>query len=680
MTRLLLNRFDLKVKEEGKKIIINFFEKSRVKEQLIYFYCARYKPSELIKYDFILNNEEVKLWLKNLKKENIKDEDYTCISFFEKADSNKQIELEFNKLPFLFQKKYIKELLIIKLHSEKFIIEPYREGVDFSFYENISTEVVHNDSKKFKKYIRYDVVIYKSNYGFEISVSVGSQDTYIDKFDISEINLDIGTIKVLENNFLIKKKNHFDIGNSEVKANFEIRKHFNLPIKPRFTFYKNTYEKIQGIISKINKLTSNDNISISCLFKEVTNHRIVDFENNKMIFGNGQEDYSTINGMRDYGPFKKPDNIENIQLLFIYPDSESANKLYSYLSRGYRHFPGLESYVGIPANISNLKIKYEYINKIDKEISEHLNEDRYDNIIAVCIMPFSKTTANAEQSKIYFKIKKLLLEKNIPSQFIERNKIFNENFHFSLPNIAIGILAKIGGIPWKLKKTHYDELIVGFNIFKKEENNYLGSCVYFDNEGVIKNIEAYNDNSIDNICNSIRDSIKKYQSAKNSFERVIFHYYKPLNNKENKKIENILSNFKDISFVVVEINDTKVSTDICFDLDYERLMPQSGTYVSLSKNEYLLFNNLRYWEKPLNPINQEEYPIKIKIYDPANKFDHHILISQVYEFSRLYWKSLKQKAQPVTTIYSKLIAEYVANFENNSLPNSSITKNTVWFI
>ncbi len=83
--------------------------------------------------------------------------------------------------------------------------------------------------------------------------------------------------------------------------------------------------------------------------------------------------------------------------------------------------------------------------------------------------------------------------------------------------------------------------------------------------------------------------------------------------------------------------------------------------------------------KPINPINQEELPIKLRIFDPYNSFDHDELISQVYEFSRMYWKSLKQKAQPVTTTYSKLVAQYIAEF-NGKLPDNNVAKHRVWFI
>ena len=108
-------------------------------------------------------------------------------------------------------------------------------------------------------------------------------------------------------------------------------------------------------------------------------------------------------------------------------------------------------------------------------------------------------------------------------------------------------------------------------------------------------------------------------------------------------------------------------------------MPVSGTYVKTGRKEYLFFSNTRYHEKPMRSVT-EEWPIKLRIYAGDNiTIDEKQLISQVYEFSRLYWKGLKQKSQPVTTIYSKLIAEYTGNFVEQ-IPRNKITQETPWFL
>ncbi len=53
--------------------------------------------------------------------------------------------------------------------------------------------------------------------------------------------------------------------------------------------------------------------------------------------------------------------------------------------------------------------------------------------------------------------------------------------------------------------------------------------------------------------------------------------------------------------------------DICFDINYDMGMPESGTFIKTGRAEYLLFNNLRYQKKPIRSI-VEELPVKITIH------------------------------------------------------------------
>ncbi|MBK7667721.1 MAG: hypothetical protein IPJ32_10500 [Sphingobacteriaceae bacterium] len=48
---------------------------------------------------------------------------------------------------------------------------------------------------------------------------------------------------------------------------------------------------------------------------------------------------------------------------------------------------------------------------------------------------------------MYYEIKGKFLSKGIPTQFIQDKNIHSGSFHYFLPNISIGILAKLGGIP-----------------------------------------------------------------------------------------------------------------------------------------------------------------------------------------------------------------------------------------
>jgi len=693
MTNIVSNRIKIDLLNSS-DISLSILPEKKLKE-IEKQYLKRYKITNLLSIININKSNisiprETKDWLNELKKENIEEEPFVNISFYNNYENLSKVKpIKINDILIIknFLKAFIKETLIVFFKkNNNYIVEPYSIGCDFSIYEETNGEI-----KGFKRFTRYDFVIhvyknYEKKVVIELAISVGSENTYIgwNNKIIRNIKNNYKKVKVVKEGFLIKtdidKVETNENSDLSIKADFVIKKILRIKNSPKKNFYKEYYNSLQNFI-KNNLSQKNEKLKIYNSFLPIKpkDKGYVDFDSNKMVFKLEELDYNAINGMRDYGPYSIPANVKDYKLLFIYPDSDSAKRLFQYFSRGYRHFPGLETYIGLPANVAGVKIKYDDFNdKFLKKIDGELPKNHYENFLAIVIMPFTKENADEEQIKYYYLVKEKLLQKNITSQFINRDKIFQDNFHFSLPNIAIAILAKIGGIPWRLQRKKYKQLIVGFNVYKENDATFLGSAVYFDNEGLIRSIQNYNDNSIQNVCSTLSDAINQYQSEHSNIESVVIHYYKALSMREKQKIETFLGNIE-LSFALVEINDSKVSTDLCFDLDYELYMPQSGLYVKLKPNEFLLFNNLRYWERPINPIRQEEYPLKLRIYNPANILTNKELITQVYEFSRLYWKSLKQKAQPVTTIYSKLVAEYVSHFQNE-LPESEKTKKTVWFI
>jgi hypothetical protein len=111
-------------------------------------------------------------------------------------------------------------------------------------------------------------------------------------------------------------------------------------------------------------------------------------------------------------------------------------------------------------------------------------------------------------------------------------------------------------------------------------------------------------------------------------------------------------------------------------------MPSSGIIVKLSPREYLLCNNSRYSQATGSRVEGFPFPIKLKFYSTDNStlYDEIVqeLIDQVYQFSRMYWKSVKQKSLPVTIEYSQMVAEMVSKFESRTLP--PFGKNNLWFL
>jgi hypothetical protein len=112
-------------------------------------------------------------------------------------------------------------------------------------------------------------------------------------------------------------------------------------------------------------------------------------------------------------------------------------------------------------------------------------------------------------------------------------------------------------------------------------------------------------------------------------------------------------------------------------------MPISGSYLKVGFNKFLLFNNTRYEENDNLKARDYHFPIKVSIKATNNELVQDMavireLIDQVYQFSRMYWKSISQQNLPVTTKYPEMVAEIFPHFEYGTLP--TFGKENLWFL
>ncbi|MFB3884039.1 MAG: Piwi domain-containing protein [Thermodesulfobacteriota bacterium] len=574
-----------------------------------------------------------------------------------------------------FKRKVLLQELGRHLISIGFYIEPSRTVGDFAAYQRMG-----DFDEEWEQYRRIDFKWYENRE--ELSYNIGSENTFV-----SRQKRPIEGAKILdEDNQLIynwkhshKQKPRRVFATNLINAGFPKRFNYNRrynELKQIATEYLNTFRSLFFHAIDNPGLKSVQPSDVQRIFSR----------QNLMVFGGGKTSVNAALGMREYGPFKKIDNANKIQMLFIYKNRDDANNLYLYLRNGLKHFPGLLSYVGIPVALPNEDRGLSYDDavtlpdKLEDFLKHEYPDKGYPTTIAIVIGPYKRYESEEKESQTYYKVKQMLLDKEISSQFVSNSSIRDPNFHYFLSNIAIAILAKLGGIPWKLDNKRYNELIIGFNIRKQGENSFLGSAVFFNNEGKLGLVQGFPQGSDREIINHLRGAILQYTKEFGEPDRLVIHYYKPPRKEEVKHIEFLLKDLKlTVPFAMLEINDSKSKMDVCFDAGYQMGMPESGIYVRIGRDEYLLFNNNRYEEKPVRKV-EEELPIKVKIYfaDIAG-FHHKELISQVYEFSRLNWRGLKQKSQPVTTTYSKMIAEFSANCEG-AIPINIVAQTTPWFL
>src|SRR4029078_5673306 len=116
---------------------------------------------------------------------------------------------------------------------------------------------------------------------------------------------------------------------------------------------------------------------------------------------------------------------------------------------------------------------------------QQLQFDSQTNYAALYISRIKRDSLDEETDEVYFRIKELLLHYRITSQVIYKNNIDNPSFNYFLPNIAISLLAKLGGIPWRLYRPIKKDIIVGIGAARSidTQNRLIGCAFCFRNDG-----------------------------------------------------------------------------------------------------------------------------------------------------------------------------------------------------
>jgi len=486
--------------------------------------------------------------------------------------------------------------------------------------------------------------------------------------------------------------------------NFELREQLNQkPEKPEkgnkylsFDKYLNTFVDTHLKTEGFRKILPLDSFD----FLTVPEERIgeVDANAKTLIFGHDKEGNPFRSslpkiGIQEAGPFEI--NLPKVQFFFIVhkDDVDLAQKFISYMN-GDTSPKGIYDYVNIPFNTKpgfsiTFQNKFNPIPKLERKIRDRDRSGLFDpdtHYLPVYISPFGKNVKNQKCKLIYYHMKELLLKFGLPCQVAESYKLRNdEKYYLKILNMSVAMLSKLGGTPWKLDTKLKNELVIGVGAFKHRDTNaqFIGSAISFTNTGKFNRFKCFRNRQTAQLAGSIIDAIMDYSSV-TKLNRLVIHFYKNMSRKELNPIEEALRKLKlDIPVFIVTVHKTESSDLVAFDHSWANLMPESGTFINIGRNKYLLFNNSRYDGQEFDEF--EGYPFPIKIGLSCNRgelLDNFItkkeLIQQVYQFSRLYWKSVRQQNLPITIKYPEIVAEMFPYFRGNEIPPFGTDK--LWFL
>lgn len=125
--------------------------------------------------------------------------------------------------------------------------------------------------------------------------------------------------------------------------------------------------------------------------------------------------------------------------------------------------------------ITVTEVKTKGISRIDLERGiEELRTDNPDIVVAV--IPDSDSLDEDDWGP-YFDFKSLMMQLEIPSQVIDQNTLRNaKSLPYVMQNVAFGISAKVGNIPYVLaNQIDYADSVVGIDIARKRNRSGVGT-------------------------------------------------------------------------------------------------------------------------------------------------------------------------------------------------------------
>ena len=600
-------------------------------------------------------------------------------------------------------------------HYYRHIIRNHFKGVADIMRRNFTNEIevwFHNTkstSTKFKLYNQFTLKVQHSRVtdGPELVLSYDGTTKVYNK-SIAEIqnfqtenynwincNGELNRWKWLTDEQKLNHEKNYPVVSNKLKPHFDIA--FDIPdFKNRYPKYFNNLKEFYDKYLNTEVFRAILPLAAEGFYKpNGLSVQRINGTSNELQFGNGVgiEPKKDLRRLKPYKPVPPPNNVK---FFFIYhkPDRELAvTEIYKIFKDGYTGqypFPRMEEFISQPFEIEKeTSISFDTIDEAVSVVQKAIkNKDRLPDTkyFAIYISPIAKWDKDPKRLSIYHRIKEILLYEGISSQVIYKDNIFKPAFNLFLPNIETAILAKLGGVPWRLKRDTTNELIVGVGAFNSitRKTKYVGSAFCFNNEGIFKGFDCFGAMDTDSLAGSIREAVGKFIASNYKATRLIIHFYKDLSKKELKPIIDTLHALGlPIPVIVVTINKTESKELLAFDTDNEKLMPYSGTIVKVASKEYLLFNNTRYEATSAPTDREHHFPVKISFFssqaelveDPATI---NQLIDQVYQFSRMYWKSVSQQNLPVTIKYPEMVAEIFPYFSQNKLPDFG--KESLWFL
>ncbi|MDU1890545.1 MAG: Piwi domain-containing protein [Dysgonomonas sp.] len=412
-------------------------------------------------------------------------------------------------------------------------------------------------------------------------------------------------------------------------------------------YYSDKYNLIQKFLGKIYDKIQNIGVSDQPiqLRNNLVETTVFHLNKKEYIFNNGNTANSQFQGIRNFGPYLNVNKEVIFAFIFEERFKSFANELYLSLTGKLNPgtFPGLEQMFGININVKNvIQIKIENYTKTELlQVVENVKNLQDNNpekkVIGIYIEDCAIDIEDIPASNHYYFLKYNFIKNSLPLQVVNYRKLSERNsLKWSTSNIALAMFAKMGGIPWVVKPSNKDCLILGvgsshkINKDTKEITKYFAYTVCLDSSGLYKTLEVLADEEsetsyLEKLTNSLVNILN--DSKKNNYKTCALHLPFKIKKKEISAISEAIKQVDNIELIVIKININNKYFGYSF---HNTLVPYESSFVKLSRNEYLVwFEGLLYGKEIVDKRLSNPVHIQFLNSNTEKNIDEHTFLQDI---------------------------------------------------
>lgn len=467
--------------------------------------------------------------------------------------------------------------------------------------------------------------------------------------------------------------------------------------KPNIYFYRDKKSVIEGFIkSMLSPLLSGSNLDIDTNFSTLSAKKL---DVKTYLVGSGSTARSQFMGIKANGPYRDMD--DSIRYLFLFSERTRSLARDTYLGLVGKLFPGQFSGLERMFSLSIHKdiVEHHVVETFD-ESSIQTVEDRikqlkasypHEKIMLVAVLPKGlKGVVGAFDAYGYLKL--MALRNNTYCQVLTEDTFFKrDQLKWSISNIGLQIFSKLGGAPWLVQPAKTNCLIFGLGSVQErldgDTTKYTAYTVCLDSSGDFKYIKPLSSSNNEDIyLDSLRNNLEQVLSSElgDQYKSLVLHLPYKISRKEIEVIKGVVSSIREsdkFEVIVIRINTKHKFLGFS---NHNTCVPYESTYVQLSRREFLIWaEGLQYGKEVLHKRVSD--PLYVDFIESREEWaTKKECLQDILNLTGANWRGFNSKAQPISILYSRLIASFMKEFSHlesvNDMSIVSAESVAPWFL